>query len=125
MLTINGVSAELITDSGDGVTLHGIRVLWMIKSEYSTCQQMTLRVELNHGEVYKEITVNDSSAEFHELVCNKHYRPSVKATLPMFTVEDFNSSLFYGGKCKCDTTCMSTYITLLSTTTQKSRFYEL
>ena len=97
MLTINGVSAELITDSGDGVTLHGIRVLWMIKSEYSTCQQMNLTVELNHGEFYKVITVNDSSAEFYELVCNRHCRPSVKATLPMFTVEDFNTSLFYGG----------------------------
>ena len=92
VLTVNGVSAELITDSGDRVTLHGIRVLWMIKSEYSSCQLMTLRVELNHG----EITVNDSSAEFYEeLPCNRHYRPSVKAT--MFTVEDSNTSLFYGG----------------------------
>ena len=96
MLTINGVSAELITDSGDGVTLHGIRVLWMIKSEYSSCQQMTSRVELNHGGFYKVTTVNDSSAEFYEeLPCNRHYRPSVKAT--MFTVEDSNTSLFYGG----------------------------
>ena len=73
------------TDSGDGVTLHGIRVLWMIKFEDFTCQQMNLTVELNHGEF-----VNDSSAEFHELACNRHYRPSVKATLPMFTVEDFD-----------------------------------
>ena len=100
MLTINGVSAELITDSVDGVTLCGIRVSWMIKSEYSSCQWMTLRVELNHGEFYKEVTVNDSLAEFYKkFLCNRHYRPSVKATLPMFTVEDnSNTSLFYGGK---------------------------
>ena len=101
MLTTNGVSAELITKSGDGVTLCGIRVSWMIKSEYSSCQQMTLRVELNHGEFYKEITINDSSVEFYEeLLCNRHYRPSVKAAFPMhmFTVEDSNTSLFYGGK---------------------------
>ena len=72
----NGVSAELII-ANDGVSLHGIRVSWTIKSKYSNCMFVSLRVDLNSGEVGKDITFSDNSAEFLNLDCNRQYTPRV------------------------------------------------
>ena len=94
----NGVSAELITAS-DGVSLRGIRVLWTTKSQYSNCQFTSLRVELNFGEVGKNITVNDTSAEFFSLDCNRQYTPRVRAATYFIAIDrDIGAQLFYGGK---------------------------
>ena len=92
----NGVGAELITAT-DGVSLHGIRVLWTIKSEYLNCQFSSLRVELNPGELGKDITVNDNSAEFLNLHCNRQYTPRVRATVRGIEVKDDGTKLLYGG----------------------------
>ena len=91
----NGVSAELIT-AADGVSLRGIRVLWTIRSQYLNCQFSSLRVELNSGELGRDITVNDSSAEFLNLRCNRQYRPRVRAVLMYTATEDDGDQLFFG-----------------------------
>ena len=94
----NGVSAELII-ANDGVSLHGIRVSWTIKSKYSNCTFVSPRVDLifNSGEVRKNITVNDNSAEFLNLDCNRQYTPRVGATISYTYISDNGNQLFYGG----------------------------
>ena len=66
------------------MSLLGIRVLWTIKSEHLNCQFTFLRVELNSGERGRDITVNDSSADFsadfYNLDCNRQYTPKVRGT---------------------------------------------
>ena len=78
----NGVTADLIIGA-DGVSLLGIRVMWSIKPEYLGCQFTSLKVELNNGEIVKDINVTDRSAEFFSdrLDCNRQYRPRVRAIL--------------------------------------------
>ena len=92
----NGVSAELII-ANDGVTLHGIRVSWTIKSKYSNCIYVSPRVDLNSGEVGKDITFSDNSAEFLNLDCNRQYTPRVGATVSHTYISDNGNQLFYGG----------------------------
>ena len=96
----NGVSSELITAT-DGVSLHGIRVLWTIRSRYFNCQFSSLRVELNSGELGEDITVSDNSAEFLNLDCNRQYRPRVRAIVSHITIEGYGTQLFYGGSNMC------------------------
>ena len=93
----NGVSAELIT-ANDGVSLLGIRVLWTIKSEYLDCQFTSLTVELNSGERGKDITVNDSSADFNYLDCNTEYIPKVRGFSGGIGSSDIGNSVFFGSK---------------------------
>ena len=107
----NGVSSELITAT-DGVSLHGIRVLWTIKTQYLNCQYSSLRVELNSGELGKDITVSDNSAEFLNLDCNRQYRPRVRAVVSHFVIEDHDAQLFYGGSILV--LCCITYISELT-----------
>ena len=85
--------------SADGVSLLGIRVMWSIKPEYLGCQFTILRVELNTGELGKDINVTDRSADFfsNRLDCNKQYRPRVRADLSGFKADN-GSMVFYGGK---------------------------
>ena len=102
------VSANLITTT-DGVSLHGIRVLWTIKSQYLNCQFESLRVELSPLELGKVITVNDSSAEFLNLDCNRQYRPRVRAVKNKFATEHRGAQLFYGGIAVNHVLCCITY----------------
>ena len=61
------------------------------------CQYSSLRFELNSGEVSKDITVSDNSAEFLNLDCNSQYRPKVRAVFSYIAIEiDFGTQLFYG-----------------------------
>ena len=97
----------LITAS-DGELL-GIRVEWSIKDQYLSCQFDTLRVELNSGQVGKDISVDDRLADFNneQLDCNTQYIPRVKAvitlttsTVSVISQTDDGASLIYGGKSK-------------------------
>ena len=94
----NGVSAELII-ANDGVSLHGIRVSWTIKSKYSNCTFVSPNVDLvfNSRKIRKNITVSDNSAEFHNLDCNRQYTPKVGATISHTYISDNGNQLFYGG----------------------------
>ena len=56
----NGVSAELIIVN-DGVTLHGIRVSWTIKSKYSNCIYVSPRVDLNSCLLYTSPSPRDAT----------------------------------------------------------------
>ena len=89
----------------DGELL-GIRVEWRIKPQYLGCQFNTLRVELNHGQVGRDLSVDDRTADFsnEQLHCNIQYTPRVRA---MFTESHFSISnsddgtpLPYSGKTK-------------------------
>ena len=84
----------------DGVSLLGIRVVWSIKPEYLSCQFASLKVELNFGELGKDINVTDRSADFfsNRLDCNRQYRPRVRANLSGRFKTDDGISVFYGGK---------------------------
>ena len=68
----------------DGELL-GIRVEWIIKSEYSSCQFPSLRVELYVSgpvaKVGKNISITDNIADFNseQLDCNTLYTPRVRA----------------------------------------------
>ena len=75
------VTAMLITAS-DGELL-GIRVEWRIKPQFLSCQFTTLRVELNPGQVGKDISVNDRTADFsnEQLDCNTQYTPILSAVI--------------------------------------------
>ena len=56
----------MVNTAPDGELL-GIRVTWRIKSEYSGCQFTSLRVELNNGEVGKDISdLTDGVANFNK-----------------------------------------------------------
>ena len=99
------VTAMLITAS-DGELL-GIRVEWRIKPQYLSCQFNTLRVELNRGQVGKDISVDDRTADFNneQLDCNTQYTPRVRAvitlttsTVSVISQTDDGASLFYGDK---------------------------
>ena len=93
----HGTSAELIT-ANDGVSLLGIRVLWTIKSEYLNCQFTFLRVELNSGEHGRDITVNDSSADFSNLNCNRQYIPKVRGASGGISSSGIGNIVFFGSK---------------------------
>ena len=95
----NGVTADLIIGA-DGVSLLGIRVVWSITPEYLSCQFASLKVELNFGELGKDINVTDRSADFfsNRLDCNRQYRPRVRANLSGRFKTDDGISVFYGGK---------------------------
>ena len=98
----NGVRAELIT-ANDGVSLLGIRVNWTIKSEYLDCQFSSLRVKLNSGERTIDITVNDSSADFYNLICNKEYTPKVRGIKGGVSGSDIGNLVVFGSKLtSCD-----------------------
>ena len=72
-----------------------------------------MRVELNSGEVGKDITVNDSSAEFLNLDCNRQYKPRVRVTKVFhFEIADHGSQLFYGGT---SISCCATQVSLKMT----------
>ena len=83
----NGVRAQLIT-ADDGVSLHGIKVLWTIKSEYLSCQLSNLRLELNPGQHSRDITVNNRSADFYNLDCNEQYTPRVTAVVSATEIQN-------------------------------------
>ena len=74
--------------------------MWSIKPEYLGCQFTSLKVELNTGELGKDINVTDRSADFfsNRLDCNRQYRPRVRAVLSGGFRTDAGSSVFYGGK---------------------------
>ena len=109
----NGVSAELI-NATDGVTLLGIRVLWTIKHQYLNCQYSSLRVELNPGELGKDITVSNNSAECLNLDCNRQYKPRVRAIKVFyFDISHYGSQLFYGGT--SNILCCATQVSLKMT----------
>ena len=94
-----GVHAELITGN-DGVSLLGIRVMWTIKSEYLNCHFSNLRVELNPGQHSRDVTVNDSSADFRNIDCNEQYTPRVTADAVSeigIQVQDTGDNLFFAG----------------------------
>ena len=95
---MNGITAELITAT-DGLNLLGIRVLWKIKSVYLKCSFSLLRVELRSSanRLQRDITVNDSSAEFYTIICNRWYSPRVIALYSEIYVENIGNELFYGG----------------------------
>ena len=82
------------------MSLLGIRVMWSIKPENLSCQFTLLRVELNVGELGRDINVTDRSADFFSdrLDCNRQYRPRVLAVLSGRFRTDDGSSVFYGGK---------------------------
>ena len=71
----------LITDP-DGELL-GIRVEWRIKTQYLGCQLISLRVELNSGQVGRNISVDDRTADFNneQLDCNTQYTPRLIAVI--------------------------------------------
>ena len=77
----NGVTAMLITAPGG--ELLDIRVEWSIKSEYLGYQFTTIRVELNPGQVGRDICVHDSTVDFNDeqLDCNTQYTPKVRAVI--------------------------------------------
>ena len=79
------------------MSLLGIRVLWTIKSEYLNCQFSSLRVQLNPRGPSRDITVNDSLADFYNINCNTEYTPNVRVIAFGFAVQDFGDSLFFGG----------------------------
>ena len=97
-----GIRSELIT-ANDGVSLLGIRVLWRVKSEYSSCRFTQMRVELYPGPhtiIIDEVTadVRDSSADFLNIDCNREYTPSVVAVISgNYQIQDTGDALFYGG----------------------------
>ena len=80
------------------MSLLGIRVLWTIKSQYLNCQFTSLRVELNSGERGRDITVNDSSADLYNLVCNRQYTPKVRGTSGGISSSDTGNLVFFGSK---------------------------
>ena len=80
------------------MSLLGIRVNWTIKSEYLNCQFSSLRVELNSGERTKDITVNDTSADFYNLDCNRQYTPKVRGTSGGISSSDIGNMVFFGSK---------------------------
>ena len=90
-----------------GGELLGIRVEWRIKPQYLICLFTTLRVELNPGQVCKNISVNNRTADFsnEQLDCNTRYTPRVTAVIPQtdsYSISNNNSGtpLPYGGKTK-------------------------
>ena len=81
------------------MSLLGIRVLWTIKSEYLNCQFSSLSVELNSGERRRDITVNDSSADFYNPVCNRQYAPRVRGIIGGIVSSDIGNNMgFFGSK---------------------------
>ena len=78
----NGVTAVLIK-AHDGELL-GIRVTWIIKSEYLDCQFTALRVELYISgpvEVGKDIRVSNRTADFssEHLDCNERVYTKIES----------------------------------------------
>ena len=103
-----GINATLNTAS-DGQFLLGITVEWKIKSEYLGCPFTTLRVELNPGQVGRDISVNDRIVDFNneQLDCNMQYTLRVNAmitvivdTVTKISKTDYGTSLFYSSKTK-------------------------
>ena len=95
----NGVRAELIIDN-DEVSILGVRVLWRISLVYTgSCQYPPIRVELNPGGHVKEVTVDDTSAEFFNLECNTWYTPRVQSIFdaPEIDSRDIGAPFIYGG----------------------------
>ena len=93
-----GVTAELIIDT-DGLSLLGIRMSWTIKSVYLNCSFSSMRVELISvvTRLQRDITVNDTSTEFYDTICNSLYSPRVTAIYSQILIENFGNKLFYGG----------------------------
>ena len=58
-------------------------------------QFSSLRVDLNSGEVGKDITVSDNPAEFLNLDCNRQNRPRVRAVVPHFAIKDHGTQQLY------------------------------
>ena len=91
----------MLITAPDGELL-GIRVEWSIKPEYLHCRFTTLRVELNNGEVGKDINVNDMFKNFSSvdhLVCNRQYTPRVIAVFLGMSRSDYGAPpLYYRGK---------------------------
>ena len=87
-----------------GGELLGIRVEWRIKPQFLICQFTTLRVELSHGQIGKDISVDDRTVDFsnEQLDCNTQYTPRVRGVITVTTVAvtDDGASLFYRGKTK-------------------------
>ena len=77
--------------------LVGIRVNWTIKSEHLNCLFTSLTVYLLPGGHFRDITVNDSSADFYNLDCNTEYTPRVRVAFMGTSLQDVGDSLFYGG----------------------------
>ena len=96
----NGVTAILIT-APDGELL-GVRVEWSIKPEYLGCLFITLRVELNHGQVGRDISVDDRTSDFNndQLNCNTQYTPRLRAVITESQIDKTVSGdpLLYRGK---------------------------
>ena len=104
----------MLITAPDGELL-GIRVEWRIKSQYLGCQFTTLRVELNPGQVGRDISVNDRTVDFsnEQLDCNTQYTPRVRAVIMILSYRlsktDLGDPLFYRGK-KANYACLSAYI---------------
>ena len=86
-----------------GGELLGIRVEWTIKPQYLSCQFTTLRVELNSGQVGRDISVTNRTADFNneQLDCNTQYTPTVRAVINNYhyiSKTDSGDPLFYRGK---------------------------
>ena len=94
----DGVNAELIHT--DGGFLLGIRVSWSWSSSVPTDCFHSPVVELsyNTGRIRKihNIISRNNSVEYFNLVCNKMYSPTVRATLR--DIQDFENGNF-GGTC--------------------------
>ena len=81
----------MLITAPDGELL-GIRVEWRIKPQYLGCQFTTLRVELSPGQVGRDISVTDRTADFNneQLDCNTQYTPKVHVIAVIIT-ELFNN----------------------------------
>ena len=96
----------MLITAHDGELL-GIRVEWRIKPQYLGCRFTTLRVQLNSGQVGRDISVDDRTADFNneQLDCNTQYTPTVRAMISEFrniniSKRDHGTPLPYRGKTK-------------------------
>ena len=97
----------MLITAPDGELL-GIRVEWRIKTQYLGCQFTTLKVELNSGQVGRDISVDDRTVDFNndELDCNTQYTLRVRAVITesedtvVITKIDHGTPLPYRGKTK-------------------------
>ena len=98
----DGVNAELIrADSG---ILLGIRVSWSwVSSVPAECFQSPV-VELSYvtNQIRKirktlNFTSRNNLVEFIDLVCNRMYTPTVRATVRDIVLHDNGNALFFGG----------------------------
>ena len=65
---------------------------------YLNCPSFSLTVYLLPGGHSRDITVNDSSAEFYNLDCNREYTPNLRGAVGGVSSSDNGNLVFFGSK---------------------------